>query len=150
MPLLAICISALSGSFISAFVPAVNAELLLVGLAAAAPRDWLIVLVALTTLGQMGGKVLLYLVGRGAVMVPTGRVRRWLEKAKARLEQHHQMGRMFLFASAFSGVPPFYLTSISAGVTHFNFRGFLLFGSLGRFLRFAAVALIPLVVRAVL
>jgi len=150
MPLLAIFISALSGSFISAFVPAVNAELLLVGLVAAAPRRWLLVLVGLVTLGQMGGKVLLYLVGRGVVMVPTGRVHRWLERAKARLEAHRGMGGTVLFASAFSGVPPFYLTSISAGVTRFSFRWFVVFGSLGRFLRFAVVALIPLLMKAVL
>ena len=150
MPELAICISALSGSFISAFVPAVNAELLLVGLVAAAPQKLLLALVTLTTLGQMGGKVLLYLVGRGAVMVPSSRVRRWLDQAKARLERYQGMGSAVLFASALLGVPPFYLTSISAGVTSFSFRGFLLFGSLGRFLRFAAVAVIPLVLKAVL
>ena len=150
MPLLAICLSALSGSFISAFVPAVNAELLLLGLAAAAPRSWLLAVVALVTLGQMGGKVLLYLAGRGVIMVPAGRARGWLDRAKTRINQYQRLGGTVLFASAFSGVPPFYLTSITAGVARFSFRGFLVFGSLGRFLRFAVVACIPLVLKAIL
>jgi membrane protein YqaA with SNARE-associated domain len=150
MPLLAICFSALSGSFISAFIPAVNAELLLLGLAAAAPPSWLLVVVALTTTGQMCGKVLLYLAGRGVIMVPAGRGAAWLERAKARADRHRRLGGTFLFASALSGLPPFYLTSITAGLARFSFRGFLVFGSLGRFLRFAAVALVPLAIKALL
>lgn len=150
MPLLAICLSALSGSFVSAFLPAVNAELLLLGLAAAAPPSWLLGVVALTTVGQMSGKTMLYLAGRGVIMVPAGRAGTWLERAKARVDRHQRLGGTILFTSALSGVPPFYLTSITAGLARFDFRGFLVFGTLGRFLRFAAVALVPLVIRAVL
>jgi membrane protein YqaA with SNARE-associated domain len=150
MPLPALCFSAVSGSFISAFIPAVNAELLLLGLASAAPRAWLLPVVALTTLGQMAGKALLYLAARGAILVPRGRATVWLNRAKARVDRHQRLGGTFLFASAFSGVPPFYLTSITAGLARFDFRGFLVFGSLGRFLRFAVVAAIPFVLKAVL
>jgi len=150
MPVLAICFSALSGSFISAFVPAVNAELLLLGLAAATPPAWLLPVIALTTVGQMSGKVLLYLVGRGFVLVPAGRAGPWVARATARVDRYQRVGGSILFTSALAGLPPFYLTSISAGVTRFSFRGFLMLGTLGRFLRFAAVALVPVAVRSFL
>jgi len=150
MPLLAICVSAVSGSFISAFLPVVNAELLLLGLAAAAPHSWLLAVVALTTLGQMSGKTVLYLAGRGVILVPAGRASGWLERAKARVDRHQRLGGTILFTSALAGVPPFYITSITAGLARFDIRGFLVFGTLGRFLRFATVALVPLAIKAVL
>jgi membrane protein YqaA with SNARE-associated domain len=150
MPVLALCLSALSGSFVSAFVPAVNAELLLAGLVAAAPPQLLWPLVALTTVGQMGGKVLLYLAGRGVIMLPAGRLSTLMERAAARAAVHQQVGGTILFASAFAGLPPFYFTSITAGLARFSFRSFLLLGSLGRFFRFAVVALVPLVLKALL
>lgn len=142
--MLAICLSGLMGSFVSAFVPAVNAELLLLGLAAAAPPVWILPVVMLTTIGQMAGKLLLYLAARGVVRLPGGRAGAWLERAAARVEGHERVGGTVLFASAFTGLPPFYLTAIGAGFTRFHLGQFLLLGSAGRFLRFAAVALVPL------
>ena len=80
---------------------------------------------------------------------PAGRVT-LLARASARVERHQRVGGTILFASAFAGLPPFYLTSITAGMTQFGFTRFVLLGTLGRFLRFGLVALLPLLARTVL
>lgn len=71
-------------------------------------------------------------------------------RAGARADRQQRLGGTILLTSALSGVPPFYLTSIRAGLARFDFRGFLRFGTTGRFLRFAVVAPVPLVLMAIL
>jgi membrane protein YqaA with SNARE-associated domain len=52
-----------------------------------------------------------------------------------------------MFASAFSGWPPFYLVSLAAGTLRQPFAPFFAAGFAGRFLRFGLLVLLPQAVR---
>lgn len=129
---------------VSGLVPVVNTEAYLLALAALAPRDALLPAVALTTLGQMVAKWLLYLAGSGAVgpRLLGNRAAR-LGALKKRLERAPTGASAVVFASAVTGLPPFYLVSLAAGSLRFSLARFLLVGGSGRLLRFAAVVAVP-------
>lgn len=57
---------------------------------------------------------------------------------------------MVLFASAFTGFPPFYLTSIASGAVRLPFSRFLVIGFAGRLLRFGALVMVPQALKVVL
>jgi len=59
------------------------------------------------------------------------------------LEGAASHGTAVVFASALTGVPPFYAVSVAAGVVRFHFPRFLALALVGRVLRFTAVFLIP-------
>lgn len=130
-------------SVVSALVPVVNAELLLLGAVALAPREWAIPLALASALGQIAGKVLMYYVGRGALRLPGERARRAVAKAEAQLTKHQGMENAVYFSSALLGFPPYYLVAVASGVVHYPLPRFILLGFVGRFLRFAVVALFP-------
>jgi membrane protein YqaA with SNARE-associated domain len=128
---------------VSALVPLVNAELVLLGAVALAPRGWAIPLAAAATLGQMVGKVAIYHVGRGALRLPGRRLRRALADAESRLNAHRGTETTVYFASALLGFPPYYLIAITSGMMHFPLARFVVLGLLGRFIRFGALSLAP-------
>lgn len=138
----ALITTALFGCFVSAFVPVVNAEALLVGIAVASPAAALPAAV-LGTIGQVAGKLVLYFVGRGAVHLPQGRLRSRVDRASAGLSKHQGGGSVMLFVSAASGLPPFFVTSIAAGVARLSVRRFLVAALAGRMLRFGTLVLLP-------
>jgi membrane protein YqaA with SNARE-associated domain len=125
---------------VSGLVPFLNTEAYLLAVAAFAPRDRLLPVVVLTTLGQMIAKSLLYLAGSG-VMSPRflGARAARLEELKARLERAPTGVAAVVFASAAAGWPPFYLVSLAAGSLRFSLARFVLVGGSGRLLRFAAL-----------
>jgi membrane protein YqaA with SNARE-associated domain len=122
----------------SAVFPVVSLEACLFAAALAAPRG-LLPLVLLCTTGDMLGKGLLYLAGTGAIRLPLRRNSARLERLRQRLEASESRGATLIFASAFAGVPPFYLLSLLAGALHLQPAAFALWGSLGRALRFGVV-----------
>jgi len=96
------------------------------------------------TIGQMIGKVLIYLAGRGAIRMPLREsYKERLAAARERLERSRLGTVPFLFVSASTGWPPFYVVSILAGVLRLGFWGFFVPGLLGRFVRFAVIAAFP-------
>lgn len=132
--------------FASALVPVFNIEAYLGVRASVAVVDSLWLLALLAAVGQMVGKLVWYYLGASALN--WGWVRRRVEKPKnlARLElwQRRTHDRPVLAAgllllSAFSGFPPFAVLSVLAGQLRMNLVLFLVFGLLGRWLRFAAV-----------
>jgi membrane protein YqaA with SNARE-associated domain len=127
---------------VSGFVPVVNAELFLVGVAALAPREELAALALLAAAGQMVAKSAWYLGGRGVVRLPTGKRRADLEAVQARVERWRSKDLLVL-VSASVGLPPFFATSILAGTLRLPFARFLVVGLAGRALRFGAVIAIP-------
>lgn len=128
---------------ISALVPVVNAELVLLGAVAYAPREMALPLAGAATLGQILGKVVMYYVGRGALRLPGERVRRVMAKAEARLSERQGMENAIYCASAFLGIPPYYLVAVTSGMVHYPLPRFVLFGLIGRFARFAALVSVP-------
>ena len=131
-------------AFASALVPLINIEVYLIGLGAIASPGNVWLLSAVAAVGQMAGKLVWYYLGANALR--WGWVRRKAEapKAKAKLELWRQrtqdrpvIGALLLFASAWSGFPPFAIVAVLAGQLRMNVVMFLVVGTVGRTLRFA-------------
>lgn len=128
---------------ISGVVPVVNIEIYLVWVAALTPPSQGVPLTVLAAAGQMTGKTLMYLAAAGILKISVKKpgekiaaIRRKFESWKGRLS-------LFIFLSAFSGFPPFYVVSLAAGGSRINFLRFLIAGLAGRLLRFTLVVFFP-------
>jgi membrane protein YqaA with SNARE-associated domain len=132
--------------FISGFVPLVNTEAYLLAVSALTPLSTAFPLTLAAATGQMTAKVMLYGAGRGAVRLPIERYRAKLDKVRTALDRHQGRTGAFLFFSAFSGLPPFYLTSVAAGTMRLPLGVFYACGLAGRFLRFAVPVILPKIV----
>ena len=133
-------------AFASALVPLVNIEAYLGVRGSVGGIDNVWVLGLAAGLGQMVGKVVWYYLG--ASSLHWGWVRRRMEtpKAQARLEtwrlRTHErpvLAGALVFASAFSGFPPFAILSVLAGQLRMQLALFFGLGLAGRWLRFTAV-----------
>jgi membrane protein YqaA with SNARE-associated domain len=140
MSALAICLSTFLGCLIGSFVPLVNTELVVLGAAAAAPPALLLPLILIAATTQMAAKSVLYFAGGGLLRVS------WSRRLSAALERGRgtqRSGSLFLFVSALTGFPPFYLVSIASGAMRVPFARFLIIGMAGRTIRFIAVVMLP-------
>lgn len=133
--------------FVSGFVPLVNTEAYLLGVSALSRPTSALPLTLAAALGQMTAKTLLYCSGRGLMHLPVGRYQARVESTRALLDSHRGGTSAFLFASAFSGFPPFYVVSLAAGTLRLRFAQFFAAGLAGRFLRFGLLVLLPQAVR---
>lgn len=129
---------------LSAIVPWVNAEVIVLSLPLLAPSPaGLAALVLVATAGQMSGKCVIYLAGRRGGQVIPERARitagRWSERLRARPRQTAAL----VFVSSVVGLPPFYVMSLVAGALGMNFVVFLLAGTTGRLIRFGTLVLVP-------
>jgi membrane protein YqaA with SNARE-associated domain len=92
----------------------------------------------------MVAKGLLYGVGSGAMSARPLRARQaGVTALTQRLSTLRVSTAAVVFASAVTGVPPFYLVSVAAGSLRYSLARFLLVGGSGRLLRFAAVVALP-------
>lgn len=135
-------IATFGAAFLSGFLPVVNIELYIVGAAALVPGCPPLVVVVAAALGQMAAKALLFLGGRGLVRLPSGHGERALALA-SRLAARQGSAPALVFTSALTGLPPFYVVSVAAGLLGFRAGHFLLAGLVGRLLRFGAVFALP-------
>lgn len=133
-------------SVLSGLIPVVNGELYLIAAIIVANDPVVaLILAVIVAIGQMLAKIVLYYAARGATQL--GRTTRFgakLEKAQALIERWRNKPLTLLFVSAVTGLPPFYLVSLLAGVVGIRFPVFLFLGLLGRVIRFVALALIVL------
>jgi membrane protein YqaA with SNARE-associated domain len=137
-------VSSLAVGLASGLLPVLNTEAYLLGLAALAPRDALPAAVLCVTAGQMVAKGLLYGVGSGAMSARPLRARQaGVTALTQRLSTLRVSTAALVFASAVTGVPPFYLVSLAAGSLRYSLARFLLVGGSGRLLRFAALVALP-------
>jgi membrane protein YqaA with SNARE-associated domain len=130
--------------FVSAVVPWVNAEVLMlsaVPLARSAPA--LAALVVAVSAGQMAGKAVMYWVSRRSALPRSPRVQGALDRWRVRFEHRPGAALGLTFVSALVGIPPFYAVSIAAGALRVAFGRFMAVGTLGRLAHFAIVALLP-------
>src|SRR6267143_3040271 len=127
----------------SAVIPVMHAEAYLITMSSLTTPglSWAIILAA--TAGQMVGKVAMYWAGRGALRLPSERMRRRLDTVRARYEGHSGMGNGLIFLSASTGLPPFYVIAVAAGMLRVPLGSFISFGTAGRFLRFAVAVFLP-------
>jgi len=131
-------------SIVSALVPWVNGEALLLSLAVCAPSRFALAgLVGLASLGQMVGKCVLYWGGTGSVSLNRGRVARLTTSWKKRLTSSPGRASIVVFVSSAVGIPPFYVITILAGALHLGFGRFVGIGLCGRLVRFSLVVIIP-------
>jgi membrane protein YqaA with SNARE-associated domain len=128
---------------ISGFVPVVNIEIYLVWVAALTPTSQAIEITLLATFGQMTAKTLMYLAGAGVLKISVRKPGKKLRAVQMKMaEWQHRMG-IFLFSSAFLGVPPFYVVSIASGICRVPLPVFIIWGLIGRLLRFAIAVFFP-------
>ncbi|MDX1645936.1 MAG: hypothetical protein R3304_02235 [Longimicrobiales bacterium] len=127
-------------SAVSGVVPLVNAELLVVTAAAALPAVGVPLVAVASTVGQMSAKLSLFAVARWAPSRLPAKARDAVERASASLSEREGTVWSLVFASAATGIPPFYGISIAAGTLGVPPLSFATSGCLGRFLRFGALA----------
>jgi membrane protein YqaA with SNARE-associated domain len=129
-------------AFLSGVIPfLVSIELYLLAVAAftdaSAPA-----VVCLVTAGQTTAKIVLYLVGKGALNI------RWVKKSAASkaadaFAKRPSSGLTVVAASAVIGFPPLYAVSLVAGTLRLPLVAFTLIIFVGRLVRFSAVYLVP-------
>lgn len=130
-------------SLVSALFPPVNTEVFLLAVAAIAKPAALPAVLLAAAVGQMAGKTVYYLAGRGFVRLPLGRYQAKFDEWSVRLGRSRRGVDLVMFSSASWGVPPFLVVPYLAGVFKLSFLRFLFWGLLGRLLRFAVVMLLP-------
>jgi membrane protein YqaA with SNARE-associated domain len=145
-----LCLTTFVGCLIGSFIPLVNTELVVLAAAAASPPTLLGPLALIAAVTQMGAKSVLYFAGSGMLNLPVNRWTRRLHQAANAGSRFRNGGSLVLFGSAFTGFPPFYLTSIASGAVRLPFTRFLAIGFAGRMLRFSALVGVPQAIRAVL
>jgi membrane protein YqaA with SNARE-associated domain len=128
----------------SALVPWVNAEIVMLSAVPLAASDMQLAwLVALVTIGQMVGKSIMYWLSRSALRDRVPRLQRAIDRVGTRFTERPSSALGITFVSSAVGFPPFYLVSMAAGALRLAFLPFLLVGTAGRLVHFAAVAFLP-------
>ena len=130
-------------SLVSGVVPFLNVEVYLVSVSALSPQAGMLPVAVAASLGQMAAKSLLYLAGRGLLKLPFQRTNERIRRVTARLAGAERGAMTLVLVSAVIGIPPFYAVSVAAGALNLRFGPFLAAGFGGRFLRFAAVFILP-------
>ena len=134
-------------SIVSALVPWVNGEVVLLSLAALAHTPWARALLVLSaSAGQMAGKCVLYWAGKGVIPLHSGRVKTIVSTWKSRFEQSPSKLLSLVFVSSAMGIPPFYVITILAGVFRLRFGPFFTVGACGRLVRFGVLAFVPWII----
>ncbi len=131
-------------SIVSALVPWVNGEVVLLSLTALAHSPWArLMLVLSASAGQMAGKCVLYWAGKGVIPLKSGRMKEAISVWKGRLEKSPSKLLSLVFVSSAVGIPPFYVITILAGALRVRFGPFFTVGACGRLARFGVLAFVP-------
>ena len=137
-------------AFVSAVVPWVNAEVLMISAVPfAASRPVLAILVIAVSAGQMAGKALVYWVSRRSTRPRSPRLQGAIDRWQRRIQHRPRSAMALTFVSAVAGFPPFFLVSAAAGALGVAFGGFMLVGSAGRLIHFTIVAFAPDLLRRI-
>lgn len=130
----------LLGTAASGILPLVNAELLVVGVVVAAPEIGVPLVAAVSATGQMLTKTMLFGFARWAPGRLRGKARAALDRASGAVTARGGAASSLIFTSAVTGLPPFYGVSLAAGALGMRLRSFVVSGTAGRLVRFAAIA----------
>lgn len=128
------------GAISSAF-PLVSAEVFMAGIAVAKAegRTEVLAIAFLCAFGHMVAKIPMFYGARSATRLakPDGRVAKvkgWIARWKNK--------KLLTLLSATTGIPPFYVIALLAGMLEMRFRTFLLIGFGGRFARFTVIGML--------
>ena len=138
-----VCAVVLIVAAASSLLPVSPVEAMLVALSASAPASLLVPVTVLATLGHMVSKTLVYLGSRSATPVVPARQRAGLERVRALLLRRRRVQLLTVLLSAVGGMPPFYVVTVCYGALRLPLRDFLVAGTVGRGVRFGALALLP-------
>lgn len=147
MSLLAAFATTFAVCIAGSIVPLINTEIYLVSAVALSPPAYVVPLVIAASVGQMVGKVVMYYAGRGVLKLPSERVRTRMVAMQARIQARPRAGAAVLLTSATVGLPPLYVVAIACGAARMNLVSFIVLGTVGRLIHFAAVAAIPQLVK---
>ncbi len=128
---------------ISGIVPFVNAEVFLIFVSSLVSKPLLLPVLLLATAGQMTSKALIYMSGKGILKLSYKRYEKKINETKEKMKKWESKIGIFIFLSAFTGFPPFYVTTIVIGTMNYNFFSFFIIGFTGRLLRFGLIILFP-------
>ena len=130
-------------SIVSALVPWVNGEVILLSLTALAHNHWARICSFYRQVESDGGKCVLYWAGKGVIPLKSNRVKETVSAWKGRFEQSPSKLLSLVFVSSAVGIPPFYVITLLAGVFRVRFGPFFAVGACGRLVRFAVLAFVP-------
>jgi membrane protein YqaA with SNARE-associated domain len=128
---------------ISGFIPIVNAELFLIWISLSISKPEFLPVLLLASTGQMTAKVVMYFSGKGVIKISKKRYEKKIAEIEAKMKKWESKIDIFIFLSAFTGFPPFYVVAVLSGMTNVNFVRFCIAGLLGRTLRFGLVMYFP-------
>lgn len=151
-------LSALGFGVLSSILPIFNSELYIGVVAAAAQPATTAIAVLAMAVGTVGGKVVLFLLARsGSERLGVGkaqeqenrppatsRFRLWVRQTSDLLLSwlgDRVLGPLTILLASIFGIPPLFIVAVMAGVARQNLILFSLAVFIGRFARFAAVAL---------
>lgn len=135
------CAACFALTVMSAVAPWVNAEIVLLSFTtAAASPAMTAALVLVATAGQMTGKMALYAAGYRGSRAPSERMARILGTWRPRCEANPWRADWLVLVSSTIGIPPFIATSLLAGALRMRITRFVVAGSIGRLVRFGALA----------
>ena len=130
----------LLGTAISGILPLVNAELLVVAAAAAVPGLGIPLVTAVSAIGQMSTKTLLFALARWAPAKLPGKARAMVAKASEAVSERGGAASSLVFTSATLGFPPLYGVTLACGTLRMPMLPFMLSGTAGRMVRFGMLA----------
>lgn len=141
--LLLTCSGCFALTVVSAVVPWINAEIVLLSFTTTASSPGMIAaLVVVATAGQMTGKLALYTAGWHSAGAPSGRIARLLDTWRPRCEANRWRADWLVLVSSTIGIPPFIATTLLAGALRMQIARFVVAGSIGRLIRFGALAVL--------
>lgn len=123
---------------VSAFLPGIGSEVIVLAAAAAAHGPWVAALILLAAAAQAMGKLGVYgLAAAGARAAPASGF--GLPVLRAALERSACRAAAMIFMSALASVPPLYMTAIVCGAAHYGGVRFLCTVFAARAIRYAVV-----------
>lgn len=132
---------------LSSAVPIANIEAFLAAGTTQRAATWW-ALAGAATIGQMLGKIGFYLLGRQSLdwawmrrRTQHGSGAKWWGRLTWAAGQRREVTWLVVLFSAYVGVPPFAVVSVLAGQLRISLLAFVVFGSAGRFARFATIVL---------
>jgi membrane protein YqaA with SNARE-associated domain len=133
-------------AFLAGMFPLVSIEVFLVGLSVYdVPPTTLAILIPIAAVGHQIAKTICYYAGVGALELPRGKVKDTIEKARARIDRWNKRPNLIMALGATVGFPPLYLLAFVAGpLMRMGIVRFTIICFIGRILRYATLAAIPL------
>jgi membrane protein YqaA with SNARE-associated domain len=136
------CAGCFALTVVSAVAPWINAEIVLLSFTTTASSPGMMAaFVIVAAAGQMTGKMALYAAGYRGSRAPSERMARILGTWRPRCEANPWRADWLVLVSSTIGIPPFIATSLLAGALRMRIARFVVAGSVGRLIRFGALAL---------